>query len=681
MGLGAVWAFLYALDASTQIIPLKTFIVNLTYIPTLLSTVGWLAIALEYTGHKNWFTRGRLIALLILPAIFVIAAFTSHWHTLWRYDYTLIWPGSVPTQIATRGPVYWLYMAYVLGLIGSAVTLLLFSYRNRSLNFRNTILLIIGLLIPTIIGILFVLDLLPIRGFDWTSTSFIFQVALYIWAILRGHLFDVVPIAHNIVMENMDDLVIVTNQRGYIVNLNRAAQSALGLSPTIIGTAPQTLPQPWADFFHHHTAPSRRCEIVLNFQGSRRDFGLTISPLLDKYNQALGHLFLLRDITDRKQAEKNLQQQNEYFSILHQITLDFLNHKEQDTLLNNIVERAALLVNAQHGFIFLSSEDSLVLRAATEGFLHNIGNHENKPGTGVLRQVWQSKQAFVVENYHNWEFRDPKYDGETMFAVAGVPIKAGDNIIGVLEVANTNNTRIFHDAELEILNRFAALAVLVLENVQLYAAAQHELTERKHTEEELRRVNQKLQFQLEQIQLLQSELHEQAIRDPLTGLYNRRYLKDILERELALAVRESHPISFVMMDIDHFKNINDTFGHSAGDRVLQSLAAQLLTQSRGGDIICRYGGEEILAVLPNVSIEIAFQITERWRTSFEISNQESRVLLENQETQATISCGISIFPVSGYTGEELISAADKAMYRAKILGRNQTIICQDASPQ
>jgi diguanylate cyclase (GGDEF)-like protein/PAS domain S-box-containing protein len=580
----------------------------------------------------------------------------------------------VPTQIATKGPVYWLYMAYVLGLIGSAVVILFSSYKNRALNFRNTLVLIVGLLIPSITATLFVLDLLPVRGFDWTSTSFIFQVALYIWAILRRHLFDVVPIARTLVMENMDDLVIVTNQRGYVVDFNRAAQRTLGLSPSIMGTAPDKLPQPWAAFFQNHTAPAHKGEVFLNLRDSQRDFELTISPLLDKNNQMLGRLLLLHDITERKQAEKNLQQQNEYFSILHQITLDFLNYKEPESLLNNIAERAAFLVNAQHGFIFLPNEASLVLRAATEGFLHNIGNYEPKPGAGVLRQVWESKQTFVIENYHSWEFRDLGYEGDSLYAVAGVPITVGDNIIGVLEVANINDTRIFNDAELEILNRFAALAALVLGNVQLYGSAQHELIERKHTEEKLHQLNKKLQFQLEQIQLLQSELHEQTIRDPLTGLYNRRYLKEMLGRELAIAEREAYPVSFVMMDLDHFKNINDTFGHNTGDRILQSLAAQLLGQARTGDIVCRYGGEEILAILPNVSVEIAFQITERWRTSFQISNQESRVFLENEETQATISCGISTFPLDGTTSDELIYTADKAMYRAKEKGRNQTVI-------
>jgi diguanylate cyclase (GGDEF)-like protein len=171
----------------------------------------------------------------------------------------------------------------------------------------------------------------------------------------------------------------------------------------------------------------------------------------------------------------------------------------------------------------------------------------------------------------------------------------------------------------------------------------------------------------------QAELQEQAIRDPLTGLYNRRYLDETLERELARARHENHPIGFVMIDIDHFKKVNDAFGHHAGDAILQKLATQLLSQTRIGDIVCRYGGEEFLVVLPNVTADITFQIAERWRRIF----LGTTMPFEYLDAKATISCGISEFPVDGNTRQELISIADKALYCAKQTGRNQVIIWQN----
>ena len=171
----------------------------------------------------------------------------------------------------------------------------------------------------------------------------------------------------------------------------------------------------------------------------------------------------------------------------------------------------------------------------------------------------------------------------------------------------------------------------------------------------------------------QMDLQEQAVRDALTGLYNRRYLDETLEREVARATRESQPMSFVMLDIDHFKRVNDDFGHNEGDAVLQKLAGLLLRYTRVDDIVCRYGGEEFLIVLPNVTSAIAFQVAERWRTSF----VEQNTSFDGIKGKATLSCGISEFPTHGNSREELISTADKALYHAKEMGRNRVIIWQD----
>ena len=203
-----------------------------------------------------------------------------------------------------------------------------------------------------------------------------------------------------------------------------------------------------------------------------------------------------------------------------------------------------------------------------------------------------------------------------------------------------------------------------------YLAVKEDITERKRAQDEIQQANQKLQSQLEAIQLLQIELREQAIRDPLTGLYNRRYLDETLDRELARAERENYPVSFLIFDIDHFKKINDSYGHYAGDMVLKNMAAQLTSHARVGDIVCRYGGEEFLVVMPDVSADIALQIAERCRKAFE----ESRTIIEEKDIQATLSCGIAAFPQNGTKGVDLIAAADRAMYLAKAAGRNQVVI-------
>ena len=201
------------------------------------------------------------------------------------------------------------------------------------------------------------------------------------------------------------------------------------------------------------------------------------------------------------------------------------------------------------------------------------------------------------------------------------------------------------------------------------AAINEDITERKHAEEELKLANERLETQMDEIQRLQSSLRDQVIRDPLTSLYNRRYLNETLDRELSRAMREGYPVSLVMIDIDDFKKVNDTYGHYAGDLVLKNLALQLTRQSRASDLVCRMGGDEFLLVFPNVTAGVAFDRAEQYRQTF----QETATVFEQAEIRATLSLGIAVFPDKGTTSHEVLTAADRALYGAKAKGRNCVI--------
>jgi diguanylate cyclase (GGDEF)-like protein/PAS domain S-box-containing protein len=201
-----------------------------------------------------------------------------------------------------------------------------------------------------------------------------------------------------------------------------------------------------------------------------------------------------------------------------------------------------------------------------------------------------------------------------------------------------------------------------------------DVTDRKEVEKDLRHAMDRLQTQLIEIGLLQSQLREQAIRDALTNLFNRRYLEETLERELARAAREGYPLCIVMMDIDHFKNVNDTYGHEAGDLVLKSLAETVTKQSRQGDFVCRFGGEEFVLVMPNISIEIA-----RERVgSLHRSISSLYIPFGRFNLNITMSMGISWYPKHGETKETLLRAADRALYSAKNAGRNRVAVYRES---
>ncbi|HET9401457.1 MAG TPA: GGDEF domain-containing protein [Candidatus Acidoferrales bacterium] len=165
-------------------------------------------------------------------------------------------------------------------------------------------------------------------------------------------------------------------------------------------------------------------------------------------------------------------------------------------------------------------------------------------------------------------------------------------------------------------------------------------------------------------------LRMQSVRDPLTGLYNRRYMEESLERELRRAGRKKSSLGVMMLDVDHFKRFNDTFGHETGDAVLRILGNLFQSIFRGDDIVCRYGGEEFTIILPDASPESACQRAEQLR---EAARQAVAQIHGQALDRVTLSIGVAAFPEDGSSGEALLRAADSALYRAKQEGRDRVV--------
>jgi diguanylate cyclase (GGDEF)-like protein len=175
------------------------------------------------------------------------------------------------------------------------------------------------------------------------------------------------------------------------------------------------------------------------------------------------------------------------------------------------------------------------------------------------------------------------------------------------------------------------------------------------------------QIQLERI----NDLWNLSILDPLTGLFNRRYLEETLEREMKRAIRYQRPVSILMMDIDYFKRINDLFGHVAGDALLKRLGSFMLAFFRREDIVCRYGGEEFIVILPEDSLENAQKRAEEFRKGF---NHLNVIHQEKTLGPLSISIGISAYPNHGAEAKTLLQIADRALYSAKSNGRDRVVI-------
>jgi diguanylate cyclase (GGDEF)-like protein len=197
-------------------------------------------------------------------------------------------------------------------------------------------------------------------------------------------------------------------------------------------------------------------------------------------------------------------------------------------------------------------------------------------------------------------------------------------------------------------------------------------------------INQNDLYQIEsqnqQLELIKAQLRELSIRDHLTGLFNRRYLDEALASEIERAARKQYSIGIIMIDIDHYKVFNDTFGHAAGDEIIIAIAELQKKLVRTYDIACRYGGDEFVLILPESSLATTRERAEHLRTSA----RQLQMTSGGQELGTiTLSAGVAVYPDHGLTVEDLLKAADDALYTAKQAGRDRVVVAgrQGKPPQ
>ncbi|MGV8025618.1 MAG: diguanylate cyclase [Anaerolineaceae bacterium] len=187
-----------------------------------------------------------------------------------------------------------------------------------------------------------------------------------------------------------------------------------------------------------------------------------------------------------------------------------------------------------------------------------------------------------------------------------------------------------------------------------------DITERKHAQDALLKN--------------QAYLRELSIRDHLTGLFNRRYMEETLERELHRASRKQYPLGIIMLDVDYFKRFNNTYGHAAGDVILREMGSLLLKQVRTDDISSRIGGDEFVVILPDASREVTRKRAEvLWEYVHHFQVQFDSKILD----KISLSLGIAVYPKDGSTSATVLKAADNALYRAKHEGRDRVVMANE----
>ncbi len=456
----------------------------------------------------------------------------------------------------------------------------------------------------------------------------------------------------------LDDFVLVFDVDGYIIHWNQVVEQQLGYTVSelrgmhILNVMAYEPLEEAADMVVRMIAGTLSvCTMPLRGGGGR------LIPVQTRVTRGIWDnrevLFAIsHDITELQRTQEALEQANQQLSR----SVDELEQRNHDLeLLNQMGDQIRACQS-------LEETTPVIAEYLPRLFSEQSGGLYLKDTTGAMRQVavWGTEAPEddeLVQSFCEVLQLGSRVAGEDMCHIAGgktnqrlcprcrilpylcIPLVAQGETLGVFHLRRGPN---------------------VLSSMRYFWEQLTETT------------TEKLALELVNLQI-RERLRQQATRDPLTGLFNRRYLDETLKRELQRATRQNHSVGIVMLDIDHFKQFNDTYGHDGGDTLLRAVGSLLQSQVRFEDIACRYGGEEFTLVMPGASREDTCNRAEQLR----LAMMALQVQHNGQPLRAvTSSLGVAVFPADGHSDDTIMKAADNALYRAKTEGRNRVVVAE-----
>ena len=342
-------------------------------------------------------------------------------------------------------------------------------------------------------------------------------------------------------------------------------------------------------------------------------------------------------------CRERAEQKDEEARLLGQMAEKCLTAHSVEELLPLALEAAMCSLHARRGSILLAEEKGRITARALRGDHAPIsGTIEELRPDSVSHKVFFNRRSMLVQDTG----REPGLTGARQFPYASrsfmsVPLRENGHALGVLHLTERDGEEVFTPRDLSLLERLGLQASAAIRKARL--------------EEEVQ------------------ALRVSSSIDHLTGVYNRRYLDEQLAIEFQRAKRFGQPLAVAMLDIDSFKNVNDTMGHEYGDRVLKMIAGTVRQQLRSVDILARYGGDEFVLVLPGTDADGAMNTVEKIRTLIESTELPGdRAVLPRRKF--TVSVGLSVYPETSTAAEELLRRADQSLLQAKMAGRNTTLL-------
>ncbi len=446
-------------------------------------------------------------------------------------------------------------------------------------------------------------------------------------------------------LQNMDQGIIMVDAQQHLVTYNQRFVALFGLTEAFFTPLPDYVA--FLRFWAEQGSPGPRllesamqsapCSTICSIEIAEPDgrfIEVHHSPFVEG-----GFVQTFTDITRRKQAEAALNRYVQQLEALRLTMTEISIELELPRLLEAVLERATRLLDGTCGELALYDEANNDLHIlARYNFNIERASDRQSPGEGAMGHVALTHQPLIINDYQAWAGSMPEYSHLTIGLLV-MPMMVGEHLIGVIGVAHDGSRRSFDQGDVNLLSLFAQQATIAIQNARLFTEVQH-----------------------------------LAITDSLTDLYNRYHFFSMATQTAAQAVRYARPLSIMLLDIDNFKQINDTYGHLIGDQVLRTIADQCRTSLRAADTIARYGGEEIIVLMAETPAEGAWQMARRLCQDL----AQADIVTEYGVLHITASIGLATYPGTGKLDlDRLIDQADQALYRAKRGGKNQVVLWDD----
>jgi diguanylate cyclase (GGDEF)-like protein/PAS domain S-box-containing protein len=635
------WLLFNTLELVDVLDARKILWAKVTYLFIVSAPVILLGFALVYSHVPKWASWPHYALLWIVPAFSLLANWSNDLHHEFWKTVTITPGGPFLAVRVTYGYLFWIFWIYAyLLLLISAYFLSRASLQSLNLYRWQSFWVLAGIGVVMFFNAIYVTRVFPWLQKDYSAIAMAIAALFFYIGISRYRFIDLRPLGRSALFECLSDSVLLINEKDLVIDVNEAARRLLNRSnEELIGRPVQEILASYSSSLEHFLPEERISTDICLGEQPPTYFHLRISPIFNQQGQLRGRLIQLEDATERKLIEIKEKEQRQLAEALRDTAAVVNSTLDLDQVLGRI------LGNLEKVTFFESA--NIMLIDGNVATLVRFQYHPDRPQHSSLykkqfkvdeiygiQEIVRTHQPCVipeVDRYPQWV----KVEGsEWIKSYVGVPIISGDEVVGIINL-DSSVPGFFNQSHAERVQAFADQVAIAVQNARLYA-----------------------------------RLQELARTDTLTGLYNRGYFFTLAEREVERARRYKTPLSLILIDLDHFKEINDHFGHQTGDLALQVISGVCQKIVREVDIVGRYGGEEIMVLLPETGLNAALVTAERLRQQIAFLTIESKPADNQVSIQVTASLGVAELNDSCTTLELLIERADKALYQAKQEGRN-----------